>query len=65
MLGKETRSRLHRCLFKVATEAAETDETLREKLKDKHFARKAFVDESIDPKLKLAAIVEFGKTLKE
>jgi len=64
-LGKEARGQLHRCLYEVAQKAAKTDETLREKLKDKHFGRKAFLDESIDPKLKAAAIAKFRKTLEE
>jgi len=65
LLGKETRSQLHRCLYEVAKEAAKADKTLRKKLKDKQFGRKAFLDESIDPKLKAAAIAKFRKTLGE
>jgi len=63
LLGKETRRQLHRCLYKVAQEAAKADKTLRKKLKDKQFGRKAFLDESIDPQLKVVAIARFRKTL--
>jgi len=65
LIGKETRSQLHRCLHEVAKEAAKADKTLRKKLEDKQFGRKAFLDESIDPKLKAAAIANFRKTLGE
>jgi len=65
LLGKETRSQLHRCLYEVTKEAAKADKTLHEKLKDKQFGRKAFLDGSIDPKLKAAAIATFRKTLGE
>jgi len=56
LLGKETRSQLHRCLYEVAREAAKDDKILHKKLKDKQFGKKAFLDESINPKLKAAAI---------
>jgi len=65
LLGKETRGQLHRCLYEVAHEAAKADKTLRKKLKDKQFGRKAFLDGSIDPKLKAAAIASFRKNLGE
>jgi len=65
LLGKETRSRLHRCLYEVAQEAAKADKLLSKKLKDKQFGRKAFLDRNIDPKLKAVAIATFRKTLGE
>jgi len=65
LLGKETRSQLHHCLYEVAQEAAKTDETMRKKLKDRQFNRKAFLDESIDPQLKAVAIARFRKPLGE
>jgi len=65
LLGTETRNQLHRCLYEVAQEAAKADKTLRKKLKDNQFGRKAFLGKSIDPKLKAAAIAKFRKTLGE
>jgi len=65
LLGKETRGQLHRCLYEVAKEAAKADKTLRKKLKGKQFGRKAFLDGSIDPRLKAVAIATFRKTLGE
>jgi len=64
LLGKKTRSQLHHCLYEVVQEAAKADKTLRKKLKGKQFGRKAFLgkaflDGSIDPKLKAAAIARF------
>jgi len=64
LLGKETHQ-LHRCLYEVAQEAAKADKLLRKKLKDKQFGRKAFLDGSIDPRLKAVAIASFRKTLGE
>jgi hypothetical protein len=65
LFGKETCSQIHRCLHKVARKAAKADKTLCKKLKDKYFARKAFLDEKISPKLKAAAIASFRKNLEK
>ncbi len=64
LYGKETRSRLHKCLFEAAQEKAKADKTLQKKLKDPHFGRNGFLDKSIKPLLKVAAIAKFWKVIK-
>ncbi len=64
IFGKETRRRLHKCLFEVAQEKAKTDKSLQKKLKDPHFGRNGFLDKSVKPQLKAAAIAKFWKVME-
>ncbi len=59
--GKETRSKLHGCIY----ELCKNEKSLRKKLKSSQFGRKAFVDPTIDPKFKLAALKRFEDMHKD
>ncbi len=57
--GKEMLSELHACIHKVC----KNEKSLQKKLKSSQFARKAFVDPTIDPKFKIAALERLEKRL--
>ncbi len=57
--GKEMRSKLHACIHNVCKK----EKALHKKMKSPHFGRKAFLDPSIDPKFKLAALERFEHNL--
>ncbi len=59
--GKEIRSKLHACIYEVCKK----EKSLHKKLKSPQFGRKAFVDPTIDPKFKLAALKRFEKMLHQ
>ncbi len=59
--GKETRSKLHACIYEVC----KNEKSLHKKLKSPQFGRKAFIDPAIDPKFKLAALKRFEKMLSK
>ncbi len=60
-LGKEIRSKLHACIYEVCKK----EKSLHKKLKSSQFGRKAFVDPTIVPKFKLAALKRFEDMLKD
>ncbi len=56
-LGKQIRSKLHGCIYK----ACKQEKSLTAKMKSPQFGRKALIDPTIDPKLKLAGLERFER----
>ncbi len=57
--GKEMRSKLHACMYRVC----KNEKSLRNRLNELQFGRKALIDPNIHPSLKIAALKEFEKML--